>query len=152
MRVFASLKYMAVLAAAIIMFSSCEEAKTKFTGSAHLKITNLDTGETAENYAAITLGGSEYDLVVSRGQTLEIEFLPQVISIGDEIILGDDFVYTVDFELFDTKKTLTQSPYKFEYTVGDDVTDGIYEVKCSAMTSRWTDDSSYTQTMKLLVQ
>lgn len=112
---------------------------------AHLRITNIDTGETAEKTSTITIGGDKVDLIVSRSHTLEIEFIPD----SDDIDTDSD--YAVDFELFDVKMTVKQSPYKIQYTINYDVPTGTYPICCSATNSNRTDSILCKQTMYIRI-
>lgn len=147
------MKYLKFIFIFIVFFfcNSCEYLNSYFDNDitiinapAHLKITNLDTGETAEDDSTITIDGNNnnYDLTISWGQTLEVEFIPDETD-------GD---YVVDFEVLDIKKTISQSPYKFQITIARDVPKGIYPIKCSAMNSDWDEGSSCRQAMSIRIE
>lgn len=148
-----TMKYLKFIFIFIVFFfcNSCEYLNSYFDNDitiinapAHLKITNLDTGETAEDDSTITIDGNNnnYDLTISWGQTLEVEFIPDETD-------GD---YVVDFEVLDIKKTISQSPYKFQITIARDVPKGIYPIKCSAMNSDWDEGSSCRQAMSIRIE
>lgn len=156
MRTITNFKYSFIIAA-LFLCCGCDQLKDLFDPNgviiyniynlqAHLKITNINTGETAEKKSTITIGGNKYDLIVNRSQTLEIEFIP------DSEKTEPESEYTIDFELFDIKKTVTQKPYKFQYTIDNDVPNGTYPIKCSAMNSKWQNGSSCKQTMYIKIQ
>ena len=152
MKVLINFKYAFVLVAIVLLCCGCEKNIVTITYPAHLKITNLDTREVAENWSSITLGGPEYHLVASRGEMLEIEFIPTTLSIDDEVIVAEGVKYIVDFELFDIMKTISQEPYKFQHTIANDVPDGIYPIRCSALGENWSSKSSHTQIINIKVQ
>ena len=125
---------------AILMLGSCI-AQISFTGPAHLVVTNINTGEVHEETSILIIytGGSPNDMIIKRGETIEIKFIPPESY--------KDHKFNVNIVFLDKDVNIDNHPYSIRVTIDDNVPIGSYPIYCSAMCHDWSDESSCEQSM-----
>ena len=125
-------KFFALFVVVVSVFSALVSCKLNYisinSNAADFTLTNKTTGKSVENKGVVISNGSSVDMLdIKAGDELELVFTPETQY--------QKYDWNVDFELYNNEViTVTSSPYKHTFTVGD-AHPGSYYVNCKASIS-----------------